>query len=100
MPGRKKSNLTEVENGTILKSLILSYANERALWTTPSIDSKGNIFVSTKDTRHSGTLYCIDDNANIIWSYSTGKSLTTPVIDQYGRIYVGSWNGEFLCLDT
>lgn len=94
-----KLYLLNKKNGTVLKSIILSNA-ERALWTTPSIDKKGNIFVTTKDNRYSGTLYCFDDNAKIIWRYQIGKALSTPVIDQYGRLYVGSWKGEFYCIET
>ena len=87
------------KSGAKLNVVKLSDAS-RALWTTPSIDQNGNIFIATKDTPHSGSLYCIESNGEITWRYKTGKSLSTPVLDHCGRIYFGSWNGDYLCLQT
>ena len=72
----------------------------RALWTTPSIDPSGSIFITTKDSPYSGSLYCLKSNGEIVWRYKTGKSLSTPVLDHHGCIYFGSWNGNYLCLQT
>ncbi len=73
---------------------------ERGLWTTPSIDPDNNIFLTVKETRTSGGLYCIDEKGQTIWKYSTGKTLSTPVIDKDAKVYFGSWKGEFLCVQT
>ena len=94
-----KMYFLDKENGVVLESIQLSNT-QRALWTTPAIDKDGNIFVTTKDSPYTGSLYCISENARIIWRYKTGKTLSTPVIDQFGRVYIGTWNGEFLCLET
>ena len=68
--------------------------------TTPSIDPDNNIFLTVKETRTSGGLYCIDEKGQTIWKYSTGKTLSTPVIDIDAKVYFGSWKGEFLCVQT
>ncbi|MFT7528326.1 MAG: outer membrane protein assembly factor BamB [Arenicella sp.] len=85
--------------GTVIRAPKYSDA-ERGLWTTPSIDSDNNIFLTVKETRTSGGLYCIDEHGQTIWKYSTGKTLSTPVIDEEAKVYIGTWNGEFLCLQT
>jgi outer membrane protein assembly factor BamB len=74
---------------------------QRALWTTASIDSEGNILFTTKVSNTKGSLVCLDKRGNVIWHHKEiGKALSTPVIDAEGKIYIGSWNGEFLCLQT
>jgi outer membrane protein assembly factor BamB len=74
---------------------------QRALWTSASIDSKGNILFTTKDSSKEGSLICLDKEGNLIWHHKQiGKSLSTPVLDSTGRVYVGTWNGEFICLQT
>jgi|GEM_PF-601215 len=86
-------------NGSIIREVSLTKA-ERGLWTTPSIDKKGNIYISVKETRYSGLIYCLDSEGNILWNYKTGKALSTPVLDGNGRLYFGNWNGEYICLQT
>ena len=86
-------------DGNIKKSISLTNAR-RGLWTTPSIDTNGNIFISVKETRYSGIVYCLDNEGNILWEYKTGKALSTPVLDKQGRLYFGNWNGEYICLQT
>ena len=85
--------------GKIVNKITLSKAH-RALWTTPVIDPKGNILITTKDDPHNGSLTCISQSGEILWKYKTGKSLSTPVVDHRCRIYFGNWNGEFLCVAT
>ncbi len=92
-------NLVSRKNGQLLDTILLT-TSQRGLWTTPSIDKMGHIFVTTKDTRHSGSLCCLDQNGKLLWRVNTGKALSTPVVDERGRVYIGSWNGEFLCLQT
>jgi outer membrane protein assembly factor BamB len=86
-------------SGGINRSIKLSSA-VRALWTTPSIDPLGNIFITTKDSGIAGSLFCLDKFGNELWRYKTGKALSTPVIDQNSRLFFGSWDGDYLCLQT
>jgi len=86
-------------DGSIKKSISLTNAR-KGLWTTSSVDSNGNIFISVKETRYSGIVFCLDYEGNILWAYKTGKALSTPVLDKQGRLYFGNWNGEFICLQT
>jgi outer membrane protein assembly factor BamB len=87
------------KTGSVVKSVKLSEAG-RALWTTPVIDKKGRILVTAKEGRYAGSLYCLDDEGKILWRYETGKTLSVPVVDEHGMIYIGSWNGEMLCLQS
>lgn len=73
---------------------------ERGLWTTPSFDAQGDIYLTVKETRHKGALYRLDSSGNTRWKYSCGKALSVPVIDAQARVYFGSWTGHFLCLQT
>lgn len=86
-------------DGTIKHSLQITTA-ERGLWTTASVDLKGNLFLTSKDSRKSGSVYCISRSGEIKWRYQTGKALSTPVIDSQSRLYFGTWEGEFICLQT
>ena len=86
-------------NGNIEKAVQLSSAR-RALWTTPCVDPEGFIFITTKDDPYSGSVYCLKPNGKIQWRFKTGKALSTPVIDRHGRLYFGSWDGKFICLQT
>ncbi len=73
----------------------------RALWTTASIDSNGNILFTTKESNTEGALIALDKNGGLLWKYKQlGKALSTPVVDDKGNIYVGSWKGKYLCLRT
>lgn len=87
------------KNGDILHFIQLSNAN-RGLWTTASVDPNGTIFLTTKDTPTNGSVYSIDPSGKIIWRYKTGKALSIPVLDSQSRLYAGTWNGDFLCLQT
>lgn len=89
----------EKHSGNVIRAPKYSDA-ERGLWTTPSIDPSNNIFLTVKETRTSGSLYCIDESGETIWKYNTGKTLSTPVIDAEAKIYLGSWTGEFLCVQS
>jgi len=87
------------KNGKIVHSIQLTRA-DRGLWTTASVDPEGYIFITSKDSRESGSVYCIDQNGHIKWRYKTGKALSTPVMDAKARLYFGTWDGEFICLQT
>jgi outer membrane protein assembly factor BamB len=87
------------QSGAIQKEIRLTDA-QRGLWTTPAIDPEGRILITTKDSRHSGSLCCLDPAGTLIWRIDTGKALSTPVVDKDGRIYVGSWDGALYCYQT
>ena len=87
------------KNGQILREIQLTTA-QRGLWTTPSIDPAGYIFVTTKDSRYSGSLCCLAVDGEVEWRIPIGKALSTPVVGRGGRVYVGSWDGKFLCYQT
>lgn len=89
----------EKTTGKVTMKKQISFA-ERGLWTTPSIDKSGHIFVTATDSRYCGRLVCLDKAGNQIWSYKTGKVLSTPILDENKRMYIGSWQGEYLCLQT
>jgi len=84
------------KTGAILRYLLISSAR-MALWTTPSIDPYGNIYLTSKDGNSDGSVLCIDSRMNLVWRKRIGKALSTPVIDARGRMYVGSWTGDMLC---
>ena len=96
---RGNLNFISKTNGETIKTIKLTNA-QRGLWTTPSIDKHNNIFVSTKETRYSGNIFCLNKDGEILWKYKTGKALSTPVLDFNSRLYFGNWNGEFICLQT
>ena len=85
--------------GYVAQSVKLA-SEERGLWTTPALDKEGNIFITTKDSRQSGSLWCLNCTGQIEWRLEIGKALSTPVIDSQARVFVGSWNGDFLCFQT
>ncbi|MHB8062204.1 MAG: outer membrane protein assembly factor BamB family protein [Ruminiclostridium sp.] len=73
----------------------------RGLWTTAAIDLNGDIFISIKDSFEEGSIICMNKYAHEIWRYrNLGKTLSVPVIDTGSRLYAGSWNGSFVCLQT
>src|SRR5262249_10767848 len=37
---------------------------------------------------------------NLVWTYNTGNTISSsPAIDVYGTVYIGSWNGNLYALD-
>lgn len=86
-------------DGEVIRRIHLSDA-ERGLWTTPSIDPSGDIYLTVKATRNSGALYRFNSDGEQRWKYDCGKALSVPIIDDGGRVYFGSWCGHFLCLQT
>jgi len=65
-------------------------------WGTPAI--KGNkLYVPRADSR----LYCLQDNGSsvsLVGSYSFPATLSAPIIDGNGNVYVGSDSGVLYCL--
>lgn len=78
------------------------YSNAiRALWTTPTIDKNGNILFTTKESMYEGSLVCLEKNGETKWILSEiGKSLSVPIIDENGKVYIGTWKGKMLCINT
>lgn len=91
-----KINLT---NGTIINKIKISNA-QRALWTTPTIDKDGRVYIVTKDSNKDGRIIKMDSDFNFLWEFNIGKSLSTPVILHNGDVCVGSWDGYYYCLKT
>lgn len=90
----------DAKNGKISKRIRISTA-VRALWTTPTIDRDGNIYVTTKDPGViQGRIIKMDSNLNEIWSYPLGQALSVPYILSNGDVCAGSWNGYYYCLKT
>lgn len=87
------------DTGKVEREVRLS-KDSRALWTTPSIDPHGRLLITVKDTYDSGRLVAVNLAGEQLWSVDVGKALNTPVIDQHGRIYVGSWDGTYRCLQS
>ena len=87
------------KDGTVRRQAALTNAR-RGLWTSASIDRTGNIFVTTKDCEKSGSVCCLTDKFEMLWRYRLGKSLSVPVLDANARLFVGSWDGSFKCLQT
>jgi len=85
--------------GRVLWETLLGHA-ERGLWTTPAIDAHGRILITAKESWERGALHCLSADGEPIWKVDLAKALSTPVIDACGRIYVGTWSGEMLCLQT
>lgn len=84
--------------GDVMKKSQISQSN-RALWTTPIIDKKGNILFTVKESTNEGSLICFKRDGNLAWKLDgIGKTLSVPVIDKEGRIYIGSWRGSMICL--
>jgi hypothetical protein len=73
---------------------------ERGLWTTPTIDKNGDILLSTKDTANSGRVIKLNHSLDIIWEYKTNKILSVPVINRFGDVLFGSWDGYYNSLRT
>lgn len=86
-------------NGIIIKKIKLSNA-QRALWTTPTIDKDGKIYIVTKDSNIDGRIIKMDSDFNFLWEFNIGKCLSTPVILHNGDVCVGSWDGYYYCLKT
>lgn len=73
----------------------------RALWTSPTIDSEGNIYITTKDIGYiKGRLIKMNNNLDEIWSFHLGQALSVPVILENGDVCAGSWDGNYYCIKT
>lgn len=73
---------------------------ERAFWSSPCIDSKGNILLSVKHSASDGAILALDRYGQEIWTFQTQKVLSTPVLDASGVLYFGTWGGEYIALNT
>jgi outer membrane protein assembly factor BamB len=70
------------------------------LWTTSAITACGHILITSKASWEAGAVHCLSAEGEPVWKYELGKALSTPVIDASGRLYVGTWDGEMVCLQT
>jgi len=85
--------------GKVLKKIQVT---DGKMWTSASIDPKGHIFLSVIDSSEdsTGRVCCYDKSGHFVWDFEMGKGHSVPVIDKDGRLYLGSWSGEYFCLQT
>ncbi len=86
-------------DGSLVFNHLLTTA-KRGLWTTPSIDPDGHILLTTKDSNTTGRMLILDKDGKEKASMNVGKALSVPVVDEEGTIYIGSWNGTMLAINT
>lgn len=86
------------QSGDILREYPIS-SDSRGLWTSPTMDFKGNVLVSAKLNRHSGGIYKVGSNGKGSWLYKGPKVLATPLIEKNGFIYFGAWDNSIKCLN-
>ncbi len=86
-------------NGTTIQKKKINQAI-RGLWITPTLDSQGNILLVTKDGKNSGRLIKLSPDLEISWEYHNHKILSTPVLNESGDIFFGSWDGHYYSLKT
>jgi outer membrane protein assembly factor BamB len=74
--------------------------NDPIIISSPVISANGTIYIGIDGPGNDATLYAINPNGSIKWSYFIEKTffgqvcdLTTPAIDRFGIVYVGSKNG-------
>lgn len=84
------------DTGRIKASVKLTNA-KRGLWTSATIDFRNRLLITTKDSDTEGSIYCLNEDLSTRWRLSIGKSLSPPVIDVHGNVYVGSWDGTLKC---
>lgn len=89
----------DLNSGKLINKVKLSNA-QLALWTTPTLEKNGDILISIKDSSYTGRVVKLNENLSTIWEFTTGKVLSIPVIDSNGKVYFGSWDGYFYCLET
>jgi len=69
-------------------SLLWKYETGGAIDASPTLSIDGNVLISSQD----GFLYSLDTNGNFVWRTSIGANYyTSAVVDEVGRIYVGSF---------
>ncbi|SDJ86058.1 outer membrane protein assembly factor BamB family protein [Natronincola ferrireducens] len=84
--------------GNVIKDELISQST-RALWTTPTIDKTGNVLFTIKESSKEGSIICFNKNGDLVWKLEgVGKTLSVPIIDEKGRIFIGSWRGSMMCI--
>lgn len=87
-------------NGKIETKKKISNAT-RALWTTPTFDSNGDVLISTKDgNSKKGRVIKMSHDFSSVWEFETGQALSIPLILDNGDVCVGSWDGNYYCIKT
>lgn len=62
-----------------------------------SLSQNGKIFVGT----YEGVLNCLQsDNGELLWQYDGQSPITTPPAVGYNKVFFGSENGTFSCVDS
>lgn len=90
-----------LEDGREIKKIQIGYPGvARSLWITPTLDGSGNVLVSTKDGLNEGRIIKLDKDLNEIWTWTTDKVLSVPVVGSKGEVYFGAWDGYYYCIET
>lgn len=92
-------HMLEAQSGRIIRQVRLSRAL-RALWTTPTVDAEGSVYISTKDSFADGRVVKLDRNLEVLWEYPTAKALSVPLLLANGDICFGAWDGYYYRLST
>ena len=66
--------------------------------TDLTVDPDG--FLIDSSEKGTGRVCCYDKHGRFVWDLDIGKGHSVPIIDGRARLYVGSWRGEYICLQT
>jgi outer membrane protein assembly factor BamB len=91
--------LRRTDGSIVWTAHIASFGN-KALWTTATVLPGDECLVSCIDSIDSGALTLLSPSGVPRWRWKCGKALAPPVVDGEGRIYIGSWLGDMVCLST
>ena len=65
---------------------------------SPAVGKDGTVFVAPQAP---GPLYAVTSSGNIKWTYQTpGRTISSPVLDSNGGVYVGSSDGYVYALSA
>lgn len=82
-------------NGSTLQIKSIA-TRERGLWTSATIDQRGDILINTKAGSYAGSLMRLSKEGVVKWEVKYGKALAVPVLDTAGNIYTATWEGKYI----
>ena len=72
------------------------YKTGGAIYASPTLDSKGNIYIGSYD----GMFYSFLSDGSLRWSFEVGSPVHAgAIVDEQGNIYFISMSGNVFCLD-
>ena len=75
-----------------------TFSNGGHIFHSPLVDSQGNIYFGTNDSKGKNGIYSLTPEGKIRWVYETTPSGQNPTMDKNGNLYF-SGNGEIISLD-